>query len=177
MSGHSPDGSDRRDGHLRPIGWRVPVGVTVAAAVVAFLGVDQLYAQLPPIPWTAIPTLVLLASAEFLAAYQVRRRIRRVPGTEPVEPLSVARLFALARASTLFASAAVGLFAGVVLALLGRLGRMAPAVRVDVLVSTGTLVAALVLLAAGLVLEYCCRVPRGAEPDRARGPDELPGSG
>lgn len=133
------------------------------AAAVAFVLTDWLYAHLPTIPWTAIPTLVMLSLAEFVAAYHVRRRIQRKAGTAAVEPLSIARLFALARASTVFGAAAAGVFAGVALALLDRL--QAAAVRIDALVASGTLLAALALLAAGVVLEYACRVPDDTAED------------
>ncbi|WP_394326757.1 DUF3180 domain-containing protein, partial [Thermobifida halotolerans] len=90
----------RRD-RLRPTGWRVPLLVTVVTGVVVFLVVRETYSSLLLLPWTAIPTLSLLALGELITAVHTRRRIRGEPGTEPVEPISAARLVALAKASIL----------------------------------------------------------------------------
>lgn len=151
-------------GGMRPTGWRLPLGTALVAAVLAVLVAGQLYTVVPMVPWSAIPTLVLLAAAELIAAFHTRRRVRRAPGTEPMEPLSAARLLALARASIVFAAAAAGFFAGVALGLADRFH--VPGPRADALSAGGTTVAALVLLAAGFALEYACRVPE--EPDGGR---------
>lgn len=151
-------------GRLRPTGWRLPAGIAFGAAVPALFVTERFYGAFPVLPWTAVPTLLLLAMAEFVTAYHTRRRIRREPGTEPVEPLSAARLLALARASAVFGAAAAGWFAGMVLALSDRLA--APGPREDALTAAITMLAALVLLGAGLVLERSCRVPEESEGGR-----------
>ncbi|GAA1752320.1 MULTISPECIES: DUF3180 domain-containing protein [Streptomonospora] len=155
--GGSGDGGDNGEGRIRPTGWQTPSAVAVVSAVAAFLVIDEVYGAIPMLPWSAIPTLLLLAAAEAITAVHTRRRIRRVPGTEPIEPLSTARLVALAKASAVFASIAVGAFAGMLVSLLDRLG--AVDVRTDALTAGGTLLSAAVLLAAALYLEYACRVP------------------
>ncbi|MDA8369030.1 MAG: DUF3180 domain-containing protein [Nocardiopsaceae bacterium] len=157
------------EGSMRPTGWRLPLGLAVAGALIAYLVIDWTYSALPPLPWTAIPTLSLLAVGEAITAVHTRRRIRRVPGTEPIEPLSAARLVALAKASAVFAALAIGVFGGMGLALLDRL--QAPAVRADALTALGTLLASAVLLAAALFLEYACRVP--GDEDHPGGTDRV----
>ncbi|GAA1112363.1 DUF3180 domain-containing protein [Nocardiopsis composta] len=156
------------EGRMRPSGWRVPLAVAAAAAVLCYLLVGQAYGSIPPLPWTAIPTLLLLAAGEGIAAYHTRRRIRRAPGTEPVEPLSAARLVALAKASVLVAAFTGGAFAGTALFLAGRL--TAPLPRQDFTVSTGSLAAAVVLLIAAYLLEWSCRVPDEEDRDNGPGP-------
>ncbi|WP_207391619.1 DUF3180 domain-containing protein [Streptomonospora litoralis] len=140
----------------------MPLAVAVVSGVLSFLVIDRVYGGIPLLPWSAIPTLLLLAAAETITAVHTRRRIRRVPGTEPMEPLSAARLVALAKASAVFASIAIGAFAGMLAALLERLG--AVDARTDALTAAGTLLSAAVLLAAALFLEYACRVPGEEEP-------------
>ncbi|MUL41846.1 DUF3180 domain-containing protein [Streptomonospora sp. PA3] len=144
----------------------MPLVIALVAGVVAYLVIDRVYGGIPMLPWSAIPTLLLLAAAEVIAAVQTRRRIRRMPGTVPIEPLSAARLVALAKASVLFAAVAAGGFAGMLAALLDRLH--AVDARTDAFTAGGTLLSALVLLAAALFLEYSCRVPGDEDPHGPR---------
>ncbi|MBR8742022.1 DUF3180 domain-containing protein [Nocardiopsis sp. MG754419] len=145
-------------GTLSPTGWRVPSALAASGAVVG-LFVANSVSGLPLIPWSAIPTLLLLAAAEAFTAGRTARRIRRAPGTEPMEPLSAARLLALAKASALFASVGLGFFAGIALAITERLEL--PTHRETFLIALGTAVSAGLLLAAALYLEHACRVPEG----------------
>ena len=154
--------SDDGGGTLSPTGWRVP---SVLAALGALVGlfVANSVSGLPLMPWSAIPTLLLLAFAEAYTAGRTARRIRREPGTEPIEPLSAARLLALAKASALFASIAAGFFAGMALSITERLDL--PTHREVFLITLGTALAAGLLLAAALYLEHACRVPDDGEDD------------
>lgn len=154
--------SDDGGGTLSPTGWRVP---SVLAALGALVGlfVANSMSGLPLMPWSAIPTLLLLAFAEAYTAGRTARRIRREPGTEPIEPLSAARLLALAKASALFASIAAGFFAGMALSITERLDL--PTHREVFLITLGTALAAGLLLAAALYLEHACRVPDDGEDD------------
>ncbi|GAB3211334.1 DUF3180 domain-containing protein [Marinactinospora thermotolerans] len=157
-----------RRGNMRPTSWRLLVGIALVGGVVAYLVVEFAYGSLPLLPWTAIPTLSLLAIGELVTGVQTRRRIRRVPGTEPVEPLSAARLVALAKASALFGALVVGVFGGVALALTDMLDIPSP--RTDAITAAGTALAGGALMGAALFLEYACRVPGGGdESDRPRG--------
>ncbi|MDA2805640.1 DUF3180 domain-containing protein [Nocardiopsis suaedae] len=162
-----PGGPDD-ERRMHPIGWKVPIAVAVASALAAYPLVAAFYGELPPLPWTAVPTLLLLAVGEAITGYHTRRRIRRDPGTEPVEPLSAARLVALAKASALVASLVVGVFAGMAVYLGGRL--QTPLPREDFFTSLGTMAAGIVLFGAAVFLEWACRVPDDdseGEPGRA----------
>ncbi|AFR07423.1 MULTISPECIES: DUF3180 domain-containing protein [Nocardiopsis] len=153
-------------GTLAPTGWRVPAALAALGAL-AGLFVANSVSGLPVLPWSAIPTLLLLAFAEAFTARRTSRRIRREPGTEPMEPLSAARLLALAKASTLFAALALGFFAGMALAVTDHLAL--PTHRAVFLTCLGTALTAGLLLAAALYLEHACRVPedRGDDEDRS----------
>jgi hypothetical protein len=144
---------------------RPAILIALAAAVAALVwGVLQLaYVSLPPLPWTAVPTLLLLALGELVTAVNTRARIQRKPNTKPVEPLVVARFVALAKASAYAATVLAGVFGGFVLYLSSSLDKSTP--RQDFTVSVGSLVAALVLVGAALFFEHCCRVPKGPDDE------------
>ena len=161
--------SDDGRGTLTPTGWRVPSLLVLLGALAGLLVANSVNG-LPLMPWSAIPTLLLLAFAEAFTAGRTARRIRRAPGTEPIEPLSAARLVALAKASALFASLAMGFFAGMALSVSDRLDL--PSHREVFLTALGTALAAGLLLAAALYLEYACRVP---EDDGDQDGDDTPG--
>jgi len=144
---------------------RPAVLVAVLGGVAALVwGVLQVtYASMPPLPWTAVPTLLLLALGEIITAVNTRARIQRKPGTSPVEPLVVARFVALAKASAYAATVLAGVFGGFVIYLASSLDKSTP--RRDFTVSAGSIFAALVLVGAALFLEYTCRVPKGPDDD------------
>ena len=153
---------------LRPTGWRTPVLLVVVGVLSGAL-LATVLPGLPPMPWTAIPTLLLIAFAEAFTAGRTRRRIRREPGTEPIPPISAARLVALAKASVLAAALFGGFCTGVALTVVD--GLELPAHRGVFFTALGTSLAAGVSAAAALYLEYACRVPgdedRDDEPPRA----------
>ncbi|GII77539.1 hypothetical protein Sru01_25210 [Sphaerisporangium rufum] len=134
-------------------------------AAVTWAVLQQVYSDLPTVPWTAIPTLLLLAVGEAYSGWATRARIQRRPGTEPVEPLAVARLAALAKASAYVGAALAGIFAGFVLYVLPLFDQDTP--RRDLFLAGGSLVACVALVCAALFLEHCCRVPRDPD-DEAR---------
>ena len=144
---------------------RPTILIAVLAGVAAIVwGVLQVtYVSMPPLPWTAVPTLLLLALGEIITAINTRARIQRKRGTSPVEPLVVARFVALAKASAYAATVLAGVFGGFVIYLASSLDKPTP--RRDFTVSVGSIVAALVLVGAALFLEYTCRVPKGPDDD------------
>ncbi|MEU5876923.1 DUF3180 domain-containing protein [Spirillospora sp. NPDC047279] len=150
---------------------RVPflIGLVAIATLITWAVLRTAYISLPPLPWTALPTLLLLALGEAVTGVNILRRIRRKPGTKPVEPLVVARMAALAKATALAASVLGGVFAGFTLSLIDALDKPTP--RHDFFVSGGTFLAALVLVGAAYFLEYACRVPK--DPDAE---DQHPGA-
>jgi Protein of unknown function (DUF3180) len=141
----------------------------VACAAVSWLFVRLFYRSLPPLPWSGAPTLLVVAIAEAYCGMLLRARILQRPGTKPVEPIAVARMAALAKASAYTAAVIAGLAGGFALYVAGSLDKAIP--RHDALSAMWTLGAAVVMAAAALYLEYCCRVPRrpgeDEEPRRA----------
>ncbi|WP_248959742.1 DUF3180 domain-containing protein [Sphaerisporangium perillae] len=130
-------------------------------AVVTWALLQKVYSDLPTVPWTAIPTVLLLAVGEAYSGWMTKARIERRPDTKPVEPLAVARLAALAKASAYVGAAFAGIFAGFVFHVLQMLDQDTP--RRDFFLAGGSLLACVILICAALFLEHCCKVPR--EPD------------
>ena len=158
---------------MKPTRTRTLALAALVCAVLAWLLLRLVYTALPPLPWTGVPSLVLLAIAEAVAGRTIRARLRG-HGT-PIPPIAVARMAALAKATSLAAALIGGLAAGFLLYVSGSLGK--PAFRADALVSAGTLGAALILIAAALYLEYSCRVRNGGDRGEGTGPGQPPQSG
>src|SRR5260370_18990724 len=86
---------------------RMIVFVAVVCAAVSWLVLRLVYRALPPLPWSGVPTLVIVAFADAYSGMLLRARILQRPGTKPVEPIAVPRLAALAQAS-LYPAAVIG---------------------------------------------------------------------
>jgi hypothetical protein len=146
--------------------------LVAVVALITWAVLRSAYVSLPPLPWTAVPTLLLLALGEGFSGLNVLRRIRRKPGKgrvhdarkapqKPLDPMAVARLAALGKASAHSAAVIAGVFGGFAASLASSLEKSTP--RHDFYVSGGTFLAAVVLVAAAFFLEYACRVPK--DPD------------
>ncbi len=149
--------------------WLVTLGVASAAAV--WLLLRSVYANLAPLPWTPVPTLLLLAIVEAWAGRGLRARLagrdraarngNRAARIRPLPPIAIARTAALAKASAHAAAVIAGLAAGFVIYLAGSLNKTIP--RGDVFAAAGTFIGAMALVAGALYLERSCRVPK--DPD------------
>ncbi|HUK72538.1 MAG TPA: DUF3180 domain-containing protein [Streptosporangiaceae bacterium] len=139
--------------------------VAALCAAVCWLVLRLVYRVLPPLPWSGVPTMVIVALVEAYSGMLLRARIHQRPGAKPVEGIAVARVAALAKASVYAAAVIGGVAAGFSLYVAGSLDKAFP--RHDAFVALGTLAAAVVLAAAALYLEYCCRVPK--QPDEENG--------
>lgn len=147
---------------------RIPaVAVTlIVVAALTWALVRFLYSSLPLLPWTMLPSLLLLALGELYTALLTRARIQRRPGTKPIEPLVAARLAALGKASAYAAAVLAGVFGGMAIYLVSSWDKPTP--RRDLFVSGGTALSAIVLIVAALLLEHACRVPKGPEDEDSR---------
>jgi len=140
------------------------LGTAAAFGVVSWLLLRLVYTSLPPAPWTVLPALLIAAAAEGYLGYGLRARILRRSGTKPADPIYVARMVALAKASSLTAAVIGGIAAGLTVAAAGALP--ARAAGQDVLTAATTFGGAIILAVAALYLEHCCRVPD--DPDAHR---------
>jgi hypothetical protein len=137
-------------------------GVLGAAVTWALLSV--VYSDLPALSWTPVPALLLAAGVEAWTGRDLRARIMGERGSKPAPPLFVARIVVLAKAS----SQVGALLAGVSFGFIGYLSDMldAPTPRSDIITSGIWFGSCLILIAAALFLEYCCRVPDNPDQDR-----------
>lgn len=134
-------------------------GIFVIGAVVGWLATRATFTSQPLLPITAVPALAALALAETAIGRNVHNRLSgRRPGAKPLAPISVARLVALAKASSAAAAVLGGLAAGYLVYVLRELDKSVPAR--DAKVAGVTLAAALALVAAALYLEHCLRAPK-----------------
>ena len=149
--------------------------VAVIFALAAWLLLHLIYQRLPPLPWTGAPALLLAAALEAWTGRDLRARIIGRGGvnqTKPPDPLFVSRMVALAKASSQTAALLAGVSAGFMIYLAGMLN--APTPRSDLVDASLSFAASLVLLAAALYLEYCCRVPRDPRQDADDPPPPRP---
>jgi len=153
---------------VKPTRARTLLLIIVLTAAVTWALLTVVYSKLPPLTWTGVPALLLAAAAEAWIGRDLRARIAGRPGSKPAPPLFVARMVALAKASSLVAALLAGVSAGFIVYLPGLLGASTP--RSDMITASVAFGSSLVLLAAALYLEYCCRVPKN--PDRGR--DDAP---
>ena len=135
--------------------WSLAVVGAVCAAG-SWLLLRVVYSDLPPLPWTGVPALLLLAIAEGWSGRNLRARIRGRSGSKPILPIAVARMAALAKASSLAAALIGGLTAGFLIYVSGSLDKATP--RSDAFVAASTVAAAVLLAIAALYLERGCRV-------------------
>lgn len=145
-----------------------PRSLIVAAAVAAPVGwmlarLWDIYGQgLPEVSWITVGLLAFLAVLLLVLARSVRGWVQERRHDRRMGPLVVSRLVALAKAAAMCGAAVVGGYLGLGLVLVqaqvdpGRLLRPALAV-----------LAGAAVVAAGLVLERSCRVPRQPDEDRA----------
>ena len=148
---------------MKPTRPRTLLLIVVVAAAVSWAVLTAIYNSLPPLTWTGVPALLIAAGVEAWAGRDLRNRISGGHGARPAPPLFVARIVALAKASSQVAALLAGVCAGFMIYLSGM--ATAPTPRADLVDSSLSFAASLVLMAAALFLEYCCRVPGGSDDD------------
>lgn len=126
------------------------------------------YSKLPPLSWGGVPALLLAAATEAWIGRDLRARIMGQRGGKPAEPLFVARMVVLAKASSQVGALLAGVSVGFMGYLSDKLDASTP--LSDMITASVSFGCCLILIAAALYLEYCCRVP--GNPDRDR--DDTP---
>jgi Protein of unknown function (DUF3180) len=139
---------------------RTLIAVAVACGLVAWLAIRGSFPNLPQLPWTAAPAMLLLAVAEAMTGRNLKARIQgRADDGKPLAPIGVARAAALAKASSLGGAVFAGLSGGGLVYALSYSNL--PVARHDAVATGITLAAGIILVAAALYLEHCCRAPSG----------------
>jgi Protein of unknown function (DUF3180) len=142
----------------------------VLAVAVTWALLTAVYSRLPPLGWGGVPALLPAAATEAWIGRDLRARIMGLRGAKPAPPLFVARIVVLAKAT----SQVGALLAGVSLGFMGYLSDKLDAATPlsDMITASVSFGCCLILIAAALYLEYCCRVPEG--PDQGRDDDPAP---
>jgi hypothetical protein len=147
---------------------RTLIAVAVVCAAVAWLIVRATFATLPQLPWTGVIAMVVLAAAEAWTGRNLRARILGQRKGKPLAPIAVARMVALAKASSLGAAIFGGLAAGLLIYTASSLNKTVP--RADAITAAITVGSAVTLIAAALYLEHSLRAPE--RPDDREVPPE-----
>jgi Protein of unknown function (DUF3180) len=142
------------------------VALGAVCALASWLGLRVAYSSLPPLPWTGVPALLLLAIAESWSGRNLRARLRGRVGSKPIVPIAVARMAALAKASSLAGALVGGLTAGFLIYVLGSLDKSTP--RSDAFAAGCTVASAVLLVMAALYLERGCLARPLDEDDDGR---------
>ena len=140
--------------------------LAVLAGVVLYAVTSNFYGDLPALPLYGPVFLVLLAAAEGYTASTTAARLAGRPRTEPIHPITVARIAALAKATSPVAAVFAGGYAGFLAYVVQVEG---PHAAADVRACAVGLGASLALVGAALAMERVCRVkpPKGgAEQDK-----------
>ena len=134
------------------------LAVGLVVAVLANLVVRLTYGSLPGFPLFGGITLAVLGVAEAIGGRALRARIRREPGTTPVQPLVAARAVLVAKASSVAGAVVGGAWLGCWSSPPRRPGSI-QAAGADTAAAAVGLGCALVLVGGALWLEHCCRTP------------------
>ncbi|WP_036568463.1 DUF3180 domain-containing protein [Nocardia sp. BMG51109] len=131
------------------------------AAVVAWVATRWAYSSFPSISVIAGASLYPVAALEVVLAFLVRSRVQdqRVgDGPKDLHPITVARAVALAKASAQVGSLAAGVWLGFLVWVFPQRSTLRAAAA-DTPGAIIGLVAGVLLVAAALWLEHCCRAP------------------
>lgn len=156
-----PEGPQRPPArpHLRPTNPATLVVAALAAAAFSWLCISRYYGDLPNLTWLPGLTLAGLAVVEGIAAINTRARIEKRPRAGVLNPLLIARFAVLAKASSLAGAIFAGAYGGVAAWAFAERGHLRVADQ-NLAPAVAGLVGALGLVAAALLLERACRVPR-----------------
>jgi hypothetical protein len=142
------------------------LAVGAVSAALGWIVIKFTFTSLAPLPWTALPALLLIAIGEFAFARNLGPRLHGHPSAKPIQPMAVPRVVALAKASSTAASVIGGLALGFLVYTIPSLSKPVPGH--DALASALTMLAAIVLVLAALYLERACRAPEPPDDDDDR---------
>ena len=158
-----PENEPERMGPTKPLDLAI---VAVIVGVTAWILFRYNYSSLPPLPALAGVLFYVLAVVEVIIGVVVRARVDgkqvgRARGQ--LHPLTAARVLALAKSSAILGAIATGIWAGIGIFLLTQHG--VTAAEHDTPAAIVGVIGGIVLTAAALWLEHCCRAPD--DPDDA----------
>jgi uncharacterized protein YqfA (UPF0365 family) len=153
--------------------WRLVLGTVVVSGVLSWT-VLRVWTNdtgdLPEVPWPTAVVIGLVGLAVLVSALLLRPRLRRARGARPVDPLVSARLAVLSLACSRAGALFIGGYGGF---LATALTDLTIDYRRRVAIVSGLCVlAAVLLVVAGLLLERSCRLPPADPDEKAQGVGE-----
>jgi Protein of unknown function (DUF3180) len=145
---------------VRPTTWRLLLGLAAIGFVLtwAVLTVgESRTGTIPDVPWPSAAVLGVFGGAVLVVTLALRPRLRGRQGHDPVNPIVAARFAVLALACSRAGALFVGVYAAFLALALTDL--TIPYRRHLALAAGACVLAALVVLVAGLVLERLLRLP------------------
>jgi hypothetical protein len=154
---------------MRPTRRRDLATLALLAVVIAYVVTRHSYSDLPSPTLYSLLWIGLVAIAEVYIALVTRSRLAGRHGTRPINPLLVARIAALAKATSVVGALAMGAYAG----FFGWVIQLESTAATRDARTAGIGVGfSLLLIAVASFLEHVCRVPD--DPDDEPPPPEDP---
>ena len=130
----------------------------VAVATICYLLLRRYYDSLPALQFAVAVPIAALAIVEIVAARRVRAAVLHKPDAPPMTALAIARLVALAKASSLVSAGLIGALGALLLRVAPDAGTV-EAARHDLYVGLIWVVATIALLVCALLLERAALDP------------------
>jgi len=151
-------------GGLRPTRPATLVVAAVVTAGLSWLFIRRYFGDIPNVNWLAGVTMAALAVVEGIAAHNTKARVEQRPRAGRLNPLLVARFAVLAKASSLAGAIFAGAYGGIAAWALSERERLTVAAQ-NLAPAIAGVVGGLALVAAALLLERACRVPKPPDED------------
>lgn len=142
---------------MKPTRPWVLAALVLIAGGIAYTLTAQFYSDVPSPPRYAPLSILLVALAEAYTASMTRARMAGRPGTRPIDPIFVAKLAALAKASSPVGALALGGYTGFLIYVARTTSTVADTDTRTAALGMGC---SLGLVIAALVLERACRARR-----------------
>ncbi|HEY5335646.1 MAG TPA: DUF3180 domain-containing protein [Mycobacteriales bacterium] len=152
---------------MKPTRVSVLLGTFAAGGIIGGAVLGWAYGDLPELPASWVVPVVIIAVLLAFLAWTTRNRLTMQRGARPVDPLTVARYAALARACSPVGALLTGLWLGGLVFLLTQRGSL-DAVSHDRNLSIAGMLSGAALTAAALWLEWVCRIKVDDEDDEHR---------
>jgi hypothetical protein len=140
---------------VKPTQIQAIAAALLLGGAVGYVVLSHWYTSLPALPRSGPVTLAVVALLEAQVAVTTRQRLAGRPGTKPILPLIVARLAALAKASSLAGAAFTGLWTGTLIYTVAHHDLVAA--RHDTPTSVFGVATGMLLVGCALLLERVCR--------------------
>lgn len=140
--------------------WRLLVAVAVLSFAISW-GFLKVWisrgADVPRVPWASALVIGLVGLTVLVAALVLRPRLRRKDGHKPLDPLVAARFAVLSQASSRGGAVFLGAYGALAVSAL-------PNFSIDswhalAIVCAACVLASILLIVGGLLLERACRLP------------------